>query len=433
MNILFFTPCLTPSAIGRVSALVVAELQRQGHAIAVVRSEDPALFDHPVHDFGVELIDWNQPDRIRAKALTSNLVIYQVGDNFSYHRGCMEWMPELPGLVSLHDNFLGHLFWSCAELMGRPRAKQLLTRLYDETVAHRFFDHADSSSFINYASEVAPMTEWIAAMATGVIVHSTWAVSRIAAACHGPVEVVPLPYDAPFLEAAPENAQRPAADKTSMSILTIGHVNPNKRHASVIEAIGSSERLRERVNFRIVGSISPEMTRTLKTQASALGVRVAITGEVDGKTLAAEIHAADLMCCLRWPALEAASASTIEAMLYGKPAIVTDTGFYRDLPDDCVIKIAPQEEIAALRSALEQLVDAPAARIALGERARGYAAATFRADHYAERIIAMKSRIEQTGIIADAAKVFSSILARWGGKGQPALISPIAAPLSVFR
>lgn len=432
MKILFFTPCLKTSAIGRVSSLVVGELVRQGHDVAVVRAEDTTLFSQPIHPIAVDVLTWDSQKAIRAKAKDADIVVYQIGNHYSFHRGCIEWLQEIPGVISLHDNFLGHLFWSCAEVMGRARAKELLTQFYGEKVAMRFFDHPDSLSFINFASEAAPMTEWVAAMATGVIVHSSWALDRIASACPGPVEVVPLPYDAPYSEDVfqDDNLRHEGND---VVILTIGHVNTNKRHASVIEAIGSSALLRERMLFRIVGAIEPAMAEGLRAKAEHLGVRVTITGEVDSQQLAAEIHGADAMCCLRWPALEAASASTIEAMLYGKPAIVTDTGFYRDLPDDCVLKISPHDEIASLRTALELLAQAPEERVAMGALARRYAASTFRADRYAERIAAMKSRIDQSRIIADAGQIFSGALARWGGRGAPELIEPIAKPLVIFR
>ena len=435
MKILFFTPCLKASAIGRVSTLVVTELRRLGHQLVVVRAEEPNLFLQPTHDFGCNLVNWNEADRIQEQARNCDLTLYNVGNNFQYHRGCMEWLKEHPGLVCLHDNFLGHLFWSYSEVVGRTRAKELLVHFYGETVSHRFFDHATSASFIEYASEAAPMTEWIASMATGVLVHSSWAMDRISRSCPGPVEVVPLPYDAPHLK--PPLAGKALAQTNTkgdgLSVLTIGHVNPNKRHASVIKAIGSSELLRERMCFRIVGAIEPPVAQALQAQADALGVRVVISGEVDSWRLAAEIHAADAMCCLRWPALESASASTIEAMLYGKATIVTDTGFYRDLPDDCVLKISPVDEVNSLRAALERLAQAPDERLALGNLALHYATATFRADHYAERIVAMRGRIAQAKILAGTAHMFTATLKRWGMQSTPDLLDPVAAPLAIFQ
>lgn len=431
MKILFFTPALLTSAIGRVSKLVVAELQQQGHDVVVVRTEEPALFEKATHSFQCPIVHWNAAEQVHECAAESDLVFYQVGNHFPYHRGCLEWMETLPGLVSLHDNFLGHLYWSWSEKIGRPQALELLTALYGSEIANQFFDHSSSDSFIEYASQFAPMTEWMASMASAVIVHSSWAMDRIVRRCPGPVEVVPLPYDAPFMNVVELKEGRSKGDGRVV-VLTIGHVNRNKRYESVIKAIGSSPRLRERMTFRIVGSVEPEMAQELTSLAEGLKVDVVITGAVDDQQLASEIHNADIMSCLRWPALEAASASTIEAMLYGKPIVVTDTGFYRDLPYDCVLKISPTDELADLCAALEKLLASSAARNALGSLALDYAVQTFRADQYAERITNMKYRIARAKIVATAAQVLSGTLLRWGAEGDQTIMASIADPLDLL-
>ena len=430
MRILFFTPVVLSSAIARVSKLVVTELLLQGHVVVVVRTEDPTFFENPIHPFTCQTVPWNSRDRVLELALQFDLLVYQVGDNYQYHRGCLEWLPSMPGLVSIHDNFLGHLFWSWSERLGRPRALELLASLYGKEVANRFFDHSDSNSFIAYASEAAPMTEWIASMASSVIVHSSWAMNRITSACLGPVEVVPLPYDAPYLKNA--NCEQTERGER-VTALTIGHVNRNKRYASVIEAIGSSPLLKARLCYRIVGAIEPSIAEELQLLADRMEVTIAITGPVDDQQLADEIHKADIMCCLRWPALEAASASTIEAMLYGKPAIVMHTGFYRDLPDECVLKISPNSELVDLQAALERLVISPDDRVALGQRASDYANNTFRSDKYAIRIAAMKQRLDRCKIIIDAARIFSDKLKSWGATRDKAVVDAIATPLNLFR
>ena len=268
-------------------------------------------------------------------------------------------------------------------------------------------------------------------MATGVIVHSSWVMDRITRACHGPVAVVPLPYDAPFLEVGELKVQ--PANNQELIVLTIGHVNSNKRYASVIEAIGASPLLRQRMSFRIVGAVDPSVEQELSALADSLNVKVAITGAVDDRKLADEIHHADIMSCLRWPALEAASASTIESMLYGKPTVVTNTGFYRDLPDDCVLKISPDAELNDLRAALERLVLSQQERTALGERACQYAVRTFRADNYAQHIVSMKRQVDRSRIVSAVANVFSNTLKRWGAKGGPVILEAIASPLELIR
>lgn len=431
MKILFFTPAVVMSAIGRVSNLVVSALERIGHEVIVVRSEEPDLFETPTHPFTCQMLVWTDEKQIRHIAAQMDLVIYQVGNHYPYHRGCLEWLPILPGLVSLHDYFMGHLFWSWSEKIGRTEALELLKVLYGSDTANRFFNHPDSESFIAYASEAAPMTEWIVSMASGVITHSSWTMNRIISAAHGPVEIVPLPYDAPHLETT-RAIQLDSQDK-GIVVLTIGYVNPNKRYVSIIKAIGSNAQLRETLTFRIVGSIEPSTEEELKALAEQLEVKIVITGAVDDQRLADEIMNADIMCCLRWPALESASASTIEAMLYGKPTIVTDTGFYSDLPDECVLKISYPNEIQDIETAFNELVSSPERRKKIGEDASLYASQTFTADNYAERIVAIKHRMDRTKLIADASGVFSSKLKEWGSEGDYKILKAVSMPLDVFR
>jgi glycosyltransferase involved in cell wall biosynthesis len=431
MKILLFTPILATSAIGRVSRLVVSALLHQGHEVVVARTEAIDLHTEKIHAFPCKVINWNDFKTLQQSIDDASLVVYQVGNNLPFHLGCLEWLSKVPGLVCLHDNFLGHLFWGWSDVIGRDKALSILAGTYSAETSHRFFDHGDSTSFINYASQMAPMTEWISSMASAVIVHSSWAMDRIAPFCNGPVEVVALPYDAPHIDIPTSSNQQ--KNTSQITALTIGHVNPNKRYAQVIEAIGSSPILRERLCFRIVGQIEASTKQELHSLAENLGVSIATTGAVDDNQLAAEIHASDIMCCLRWPALESASASTIEAMLYAKPTIVTNTGFYKDLPADCVCKISPETEIADLRTHLEKLVSSPQLREALSVAAREYARKTFQSDNYALRLVNMKHKIDQSKIVSSVALVFSTKLKAWGALKNDVIVEAVAAPLSIFQ
>lgn len=87
------------------------------------------------------------------------------------------------------------------------------------------------------------------------------------------------------------------------------------------------------MNYRLIGAVEPEVMSSLSALAARLGVNLVISGEVDDNELERAFTESDVISCLRWPALEAASASAIEVlMLYGKAVIVTDTGFYADIP-----------------------------------------------------------------------------------------------------
>jgi glycosyltransferase involved in cell wall biosynthesis len=380
MKIAVFTPALKQSAIGRSTALVTKALVAKGHEVIVVRAEMEEFLALPAHDFGAPLIAWNNTLQVEA-VLTDSLAVYQIGNHYPYHKGCLEWLPENPGIVCLHDYYLGMLFHSWGEKQV-PEALRLLRAWYSDYAADKFFEYPDAESFIEGTRWVSPMTEWICAMASGVIAHSAWNISRVLRSCAGPVSTVALAYDK-----GDAREPRPPHNEKFV-ILTVGHINENKRSHSVIKAIGSSH-LRKSAVYRMAGSVTEKTRDRLEKQAAQEGVEIELLGHVDDDELASHLQDADVVSCLRWPVLESASATAIEAMLHGKPTIVTDTGFYFELPDDCVMKVDPHNEVNGIRSALETLHASEAHRLQIGSAARQYAQTMFSADKYAESLVGM--------------------------------------------
>jgi len=426
MKILMFTPAIKPSAIGRMCSLVTQALVRKGHEVFLVRTENEKLLEGDTHDFGCELLPWNDTERVQSLAGQSDLLVYQMGNNHEYHFGCMVWLPQLPGILCMHDFFLGHLFWSWSD-KRREEAEKILRAWYGEAMAQHYFNFPSTEAFIEGTRHEAPMTEWVCSMALGVVTHSNWGAKRVLESCPGPVYVVPLAYDAP---GHVDGDRQP--DNDALNILTIGHVNPNKRVDSVIRAIGQSATLRAHATYRVVGSIAPETITTLEALAAEHNVKLTLSGQVDNKTLAQAIAEADVVSCLRWPALEAASASAIEAMLYGKATIVTDTGFYRELPDDVVVKIDPDDESASLQSALERLQRNPKRRVQLGKTAKAWAAATFTGDNYADKLLEIGRAATKTQILRDMIEQLTDQLCAWGASDQILALRETIDPLRLF-
>jgi glycosyltransferase involved in cell wall biosynthesis len=158
------------------------------------------------------------------------------------------------------------------------------------------------------------------------------------------------------------------------------------------------------------------MKKRLSRLARERGVALEIDGEVDDAALRRAIHDADVVSCLRLPSLEAASASTIEAMLHGKAIVVTDVGFYRDLPSDCVRKISPDRELSDLQRELESLFADESERSALGRRARSWAEKTFTPTNYAKQLVATCVAAAKVAPLVQASAVFARTLENWGAK-----------------
>lgn len=428
MKLVIFTPAVKASAIGRVACLVTHSLVLSGHEVVIVRTESGSLLKLPTHDFGVSMIRWDDEERVTEALGKADSVSYHIGDNFPFHEGCIEWLPRHSGIVCLHDFFLGHLFYSWAE-NRRDLADGVLKRWYGEEGAKAFFATHENPDFISRTKDVAPMTEWICALATGVITHSHWGMPRVSRSCQGPVEVVPLAYDAGNI-AMNGPVERRRAD--SFRLLTIGHINPNKRVANVLRALGGSAVLRSRCVYRLVGHVDPAAVVELSSLASRLRVNLVISGEADDRALASAFSDADVVSCLRWPSLEAASASAIESMLNGKATIVTNTGFYEEIPDDCVEKIPQEHEIDALRDTLEKLHTDPDRRKRLGENARRWAARTYTSSHYATELVRISERCAQGHAAKGARRFFDGMLQGWGATSNVMGAQDVAGSLNDF-
>ncbi len=448
MKLVLFTPAIFASSIGRVSQLLEIELLRQGHEVAIVRTEDEPHLHAAPHLFAADLTPWNQTAQVEKLIQQADAAVYQVGNNYPYHRGCLEWLPKAPGIVCLHDYYVAHMFAMWAE-RNRTQAEAILRAWYGEHAVQRFFSHHNADEFIEETRTYAPMTEWIAAQATGVITHSSWDIQRVLRACPGPVQVVALshfassshtptsggvtvgaPSHAPmtndtartytFSSQASQGASH-AATAEPFHVATIGHMNSNKRQASIIRALGRSDLLREVAHYELVGPIEPHFTERLQSLARQCGVQLSVAGEVDDAQMAEAIERADVLCCLRSPVLESASGSVIEGLLSGKATLVLDIGFYRELPDDYVCKVSPEREVEDAQHALEYLYTHPEERHALGAHAANWARETFSATRYAEELVRVSALATKVGPAMEASKLFADVLTRWGA--TEALIS----------
>ena len=99
--------------------------------------------------------------------------------------------------------------------------------------------------------------------------------------------------------------------------------------------------------------------------------------------------ACDAIVSLRSPTMGETSGSAIRALSLGKPLVVSDVGWFAELPADAVVKVPVDEhEEDTLLAALEALAD-PAVRAAMGENARELVEREHRVDRVAEAYAAV--------------------------------------------
>jgi glycosyltransferase involved in cell wall biosynthesis len=80
--------------------------------------------------------------------------------------------------------------------------------------------------------------------------------------------------------------------------------------------------------------------------------------------------ACDVLVNLRYPTMGETSGSVIRALSLGKPLLVSDVGWFSELPDDAVLKVPVDEfEVRVIEAALGVAADNGAS---LGAAARAY-------------------------------------------------------------
>jgi glycosyltransferase involved in cell wall biosynthesis len=192
-------------------------------------------------------------------------------------------------------------------------------------------------------------------------------------------------------------------------VVTVGHINSNRRVSSVLRVFADDHRLRNQVKYVVVGTREPHCDRQLHELIRRHS-----------------LHHADLCINLRWPTFESGSASLAEEMLYGKPVIVTDSGCYREIPDDCVWKISPEREVEELAAALRKLVSDSQARRALGARARDFAEKHFRPSLYAAGLLRFAWEVQNLRPVLEMADRLGDLLQCLGIGPQAPVVSELS-------
>ena len=429
MRIAWASPIDVRSAIGRVSADVTRALIARGHEVRIIATE-VEVSSGTRHATPAEVVPWRdfQPHWLKGEY---DVLVANIGDHFGFHGGVFPFFGQIPTLGVFHDFYLYDLFngWLLDEqLSGDARG-----RLHDAEVAAVYGPQvvptglAARSGQIGYAEIAAalPMTEWMARRCEGAVAHSEFYLERLNQGCPGPVRQAYMPVSGRGVPALALRAQRRVA------LLTVGVMNPNKCVDQMLHAIGQSDALKQQVAYRLVGPIHGSEADRLRALASQLGYdQLTIVGAVDEETLAAELAASDVISCLRKPILEGASGSAIEALMAGRPTIVADAGFYRELPDEWVFKVGAEVEPDQLRVRLEQLVGDEALRIRAGAGARAWAEQRFNLDDYAETLErAMTETIQASAVLAVSRRIGSD-LAQLGLQPNDPALPRIAGVLS---
>ncbi len=417
MRVAWFTPLSEKSAIARFSVVAASALSRLAH-VDLCHFETGAI-----REAAMSTRRFPSAVAVDDRTLDSyDVIVYNFGNFLPFHREIYLLSRRRPGICILHDFVMHHFFaaYYLDHLQNPGAYASLIERTYgaDAPPGGRVWETNEVVRF--------PLFEEAVRSALGVVTHSRFFKEHVEKSFAGPVTRIPLAYDVGLKGPAVSRAQI-GLTPDQILIVTVGHVNPNKQIDRVIEAIGELSPLPQSLVYAVLGTSAPEYERKLRAIAKSqkLDGVVRFLGEVPDDVLRAYLSNADICINLRFPAMEGASASVIEEMLFGKPTIVTDTGFYSELPDECVIKIQPRAE-GDLTLALKHLITDSRARARIGALAQTFAESEFSAERYAKELMDFAWEVQTAKPLLGLADRIGVELARMGIRRDAQIVDSIA-------
>jgi glycosyltransferase involved in cell wall biosynthesis len=319
-----------------------------------------------------------RPGRFRRDP-AADIRLYHVGNDAEAHGWIVDALRKQPGVVVLHDFVLHHLVvgltFARGDSAGYLAAMEREDGLVGRLLAYAVLDNKLPPLW-ETRPEDFPLAGEVLDHATALIVHSRYVERRTReSGFTGPIVRIPhLAWPVPELAAA--------AIEGDPLYGCFGHLNESKRIAELVSAF---QRLRERRPGARLLLVGPRAVRLARLE---LPEGVEHRDYVPEDELWSLMAACDAIVSLRSPTMGETSGSAIRALSLGKPIVVSDVGWFAELPDDAAVKVPVDErEEDTLLAALEVLAD-PTVRASMGERARELVEREHRLDRVAEAYVA---------------------------------------------
>lgn len=390
MRIAYFSP-LPPKRTG-----IASYSQRLIPALSALAEVD--LFDtSPVPSAGRGRPVWDykaRPDLL-FQLPAHDICLYHLGNNPHFHLDIYHALLHQPGVVVLHDKILYFLMAGNGKsVLFKEFCLNYGLGRYAEF--QKIIADSPSGDILRYPyPEKYPLLSRVLAHARGIILHSQTTADWLRdGGYQGPLAVVPMladpiPEHAQSIDVAQIRKELGLAEK-DLLLGCFGFIGRTKRMEAVCAALAG---LKKKLSFKllVVGigdNLSPLVAgHRLKNQ-------VIFKEYVSDEKFESYLAAIDILINLRYPSMGEASYTLIQAMALGKPCIVTDDGWFGELPENTLCKIGHGEkEVPELAAALLDFSRDREKCQAMGAKAREFVDAKCRPDKAAQVYIDFLQKI----------------------------------------
>ena len=313
-------------------------------------------------------------EAFRSNAQNYERVLYHFG-NSAFHEYMFELLETIPGVVVLHDFFLGDIqaYREGAGQVPHAWIHALMESHGYGAVQERYLAKNIEKLMWHY-----PVNLPVLQQALGVIVHSEFA-KQLAKQWYGEKStkewaVIPLLKRPVKMVDRKTVREALGFNENDILICSFGMLGPTKLNHRLLEAwLASSLASDQKVHLIFVGENDAGgygQQILQKIQSSKFSDRIRVTGWVSAETFRYYLAAADIAVQLRENSRGEASAAVLDCMNYGLATIINANGSNSEIDPSCVWMLPDEFSNDELVEALTVLVDNPARRRVLGTRAR---------------------------------------------------------------
>ena len=315
-------------------------------------------------------------------------VLYHFG-NSPFHAHMWQLLEQFPGVIVLHDVFLGDAVYYCSESGYAPRSA-FSAQLYVE-YGYQALQGYIQSNDVSTVFKRYPLSFKLVQSALGVIVHSQHAKNM--ASIHFGREATESFAVIPHLRGLPSNKERLGARQllgyaeNHMVVCSFGHIVPSKLYLELLDAWFHSSLADEpHCHLVLVGDCQGAYAASIKNKIvnSKFRERIKITGWTDETTFKSYLSIADIAVQLRSDSRGESSGAALDCLAYGIPTICNAHGSLAELADSSILRIGETFSTEELSAALNLLWRQPDKRRELSQKSLAYVQQTHAPWHCAD-------------------------------------------------
>jgi glycosyltransferase involved in cell wall biosynthesis len=305
------------------------------------------------------------------------IVLYNMGNN-QLHEYIYNTLLKSPGILILHDIYLHGFHWNIS--LARGNAER-----YIDEWRYCYGDRGVQIAKVAIASGNYPefeytLTKRIIENSLGVVCHSDFGVSKI---LEDGANINITKINQPFT-ISEDLLKLKLRDKGALKIdlgligrspiiTSFGFIFAHKRYPILLRAFKRFLNRYPKAALLLVGEDNMDIQRMVSDQG--LSGAVVTTGYVPHSRLLDYLAASDFCVNLRYPTAGETSRSVLQVMAAEKPVIVSNVGWFQEIPGRCCLKLdvdSYEEDI--LVEYMDLLASDEKVREAIGKSALAYVA-----------------------------------------------------------